>query len=330
MYLAPMTINMNNFKAKHRGKIVGITGASWWAGPASFALIRGTFFSRTQNIGGYFAFTAALFVVVNILAILLVKYYPEESEGNDSVQLELNGNVQAGESNTLMSPSLFETPGYGVAKTGIQLLRSVDFHLIAWSYLLLGSVQLMFINNVTVYLKSYNMQALTLPLTISGPLLASMSMFVSGAITDVFMLTVPRSVFLVVGDVIQTLLIAACISKGNNFALFVITTLVIYTNNGFCYGITPTLISEYFGMKYFSRNWGGLVLAYALLSWLFLAEYGYRYDNIRRIDQVSCYGHQCFQESYVIAATASFIGTLLTVVFAWREKTSIQTRYVIR
>ena len=332
MYIAPMTINMVNFKPKHRGKIVGLTGACWWTGPALFSLMYGTLFSGTQNIRDYFLTCAVIFLVVNIISIFCVKYYPVSLDGTEDHSLEDNTQVDANpigsvnsEHSTLVSSPTEEAPP---DVTGIDLLRSVDFHLIAWCFLLVSSIQIMFINNVSVYLKSYKMDKLITTLTVSGPLVAAMCKFLSGCLSDELLRFLPRASYLAIVTVCQTVLLTACISKGDNMVVFITTTYVVYASNGVYYGLIPTLISEYFGMKYFSRNWGGLILVYALLGWAFLAEFGYVYDHhIPDHDTTTCYGNHCFRESYVIAAATTFIGTLLVLVLMWRERNTVPGRH---
>ncbi len=333
MFLVPLTISMANVKAKYRGRIVGLVNTFYWLGSSLFAHIYEVFFEASQNVRGYFLTCSVIYLGANMLSLIFVKYYIPSSEDNEQSLYDFD--------NTPESESHENTPiidrsnlpihdvTYKVSEdlTGLQLLKSIDFHLIALSFLLLNSIEAMFIVNLTAYLYSYKHVSTSGPLLIIGPLVAAFFSLMCGLISDIFVPTIPRSLYLLIISILQTILLSMCITSGSNMVLFSVTTLTMYAGNGSYFSLTPLLISEYFGQKYFSHNWGGLMLSFALLGWFFETIFGLIYDNhVKLEDRRICYGQECFTGSFIMATVVSFVGTVLGLILVWREKKALHLR----
>lgn len=320
MYLEPMYVNMINFKKKHRGKVVGILGGSWFIGPAVFAAVYSVAFSSSQNVGGNFVFMAVVMVVTNLLAAIFMKDYSRlvEDDMNEDCNLVLD--TTDNESTVSYSPAVDDDV------TGFDLCTKLDFHIMSWAFFLSGSVQTLLMGNVAVFLKSYEMEYLLTPLLISGPMTAAVTKITSGFVSDYFANTLPRSAYISVGSLLQTILLFFCISYAKNAGLFVITILITYLCNALFFSLFPALLSELFGTKYFSRNWGSLILVFSLFSLGLLAMFGAVYDKNVESGQ-TCYGQKCFCYTFIISSILSLVSFILISCMVWREKHWRTTQY---
>ena len=75
MYLTAVPVNMVNFKSRHRGKVVALTGASWFCGPGVFSAVYSSSFGKRNDINGFFVTLCIIMFVVNLLAAIFVKDY---------------------------------------------------------------------------------------------------------------------------------------------------------------------------------------------------------------------------------------------------------------
>merc|ERR1712047_79214 len=69
---------MNNYSARHRGLIVGLTGAFWWLGASLFSLIYNKCFKdRMDNsVANFFLLLTVCVVIANILSAFVVRPIP--------------------------------------------------------------------------------------------------------------------------------------------------------------------------------------------------------------------------------------------------------------
>ncbi|KAI3867758.1 hypothetical protein MKX03_016695 [Papaver bracteatum] len=88
---------------------------------------------------------------------------------------------------------------------------------------------------------------------------------------------------------------------------------------GFCYGAQVTLIyavlSELFGLKYFSTLYNCGTLAVPLGSYVFNVRVaGFLYEKRDSVKERTCIGRQCYRLCFIILAAATFIGALSSFV----------------
>ncbi|XP_061188394.1 uncharacterized protein LOC133196538 [Saccostrea echinata] len=312
-YMTPLSINMGNFHPKHRGKIVGIMDASFSAGPAIFAAIYGTLFvqghvtdEENQDLKGFYLLNIICALVVGALSLIFVKRISYD------LDIEVTRIIN-NDSNDDHDPITVEFKEMFPREiTGIKLLKRFDFHYLSWACFICAGLQLMFQNNLGTYLKSYGLESYTTLFTTLNPIAAIASKFFAGFMSDAIMRWVPRSAVLLSFNILQTVDLGLCIFFANNFALFFITDLVIGFANGAVWCLTPTMISEFYGMKNFSRNWGFIMLGNAVGGLVLQEAFGVLYDiNTRSTNQ--CYGLHCFTWSFIIIAVSSLCATILNV-----------------
>jgi MFS family permease len=96
--------------------------------------------------------------------------------------------------------------------------------------------------------------------------------------------------------------------------MLVIVVFIIGFSNGALWCLTPTMISEFYGLKYFGRNWGIVMLGNAFGGLFLQQAFGWIYDsNIQYKGETDCYGLRCFTMSFTMAAVLSFCSCIFNL-----------------
>ncbi|XP_046547135.1 probable transporter MCH1 [Haliotis rubra] len=312
-YMVSMMANVNNFRPKHRGKIIGVLDASFSGGPALVALIYGTLFVNghdhndedKQNLSGFYLLNALLFVAANVLGIffLITRILPEDEEKKSLVSSEeIPDELKPQKVNPEISQDI----------TGRKLLFNFDFHFLTWSFWMCACLQLMFQTNITTYLKSFHMEGYSTVLTTLNFVAGTIAKISFGFGSDLIVHKVPRALVILTATAVQTVVLAICIYSANSLPILFIAVLGVGIPNGATWCLTPTMTSEFFGIKYFGRNWGAMMIGNAAGGVLLQKVFGAIYDNAIPIKgQTNCYGQGCFRWSFVMATVLS----LCSVIF---------------
>lgn len=305
MYMASLITSMTNFPPKHRGKVVGTLDASFSGGPALFAAMYGAFFvnghitdEEHQNLGGFYLLNAIAFGVIGLLGILILKTYPMNLRTDDlNITQDEKTDVQ----------SLPVVPDV----TGFALFRRWDYHYMIWPFMFCSGLQLMFQNNIGVYLKSFGIEQYTTLFTTLNPIAAILCKFTVGVLSDAIAHRVPRPALLLFFYCLQTLFLALCIFFSDNFVMLVFTLLVIGFSNGALWCLSPTIISEMYGLRYFGRNWGTAMIGSAIGGLGCQQIFGALYDyNITLKGASDCLGIKCFSLSFTVVTVLSLCSCL--------------------
>ena len=308
-YMVALATNIPNFNPKHRGKFVGTMDGSFSAGPAILAFVYGSFFvnghvtdEENQNLKGYFLLLVILSAVVGVLGWLFLKQIPFDTGRQHDLQ-------QATEDTPLMTSS--QTV---LDITGMALLKRFDFHFLFWTSAMCGGLQLMYQNNITAYLKSFGQEGYSTLFTTLNPIAAVASKFLAGFLSDALLKKIPRTAILFIYNLIQTLVLTCCIFFGNKLAVTTTTVIIVGMANGAMWCLTPVILSEYFGLKYFGRNWGLFMLGNAVSGLVLQEVYGRLYDSsIEFSGRTQCYGLKCFRWSFTTVAVLSLCSCIFNI-----------------
>ena len=310
--LVSMTVNMDNFPPQHRGLIVGTIGASWWLGSAIIAAIYNTFFAHSP-VGNFFLFMGILNFTVSALCAWLVRPLPHAPGDDERKTLTPENSAEDTQSTDPETESFIE-------KCGMNMLCVLDFHIILWGFMFAGSVQLTFLPNVTTISDSYGFTEYNSILTVVGPLCACACKFTFTCSSDYTKAYFPRIIYVTALCLIQTLVTLASIFVGDNRAMFLSVAILVYSANGTFWGVLPAVVSEYFGMPHFSRNFGFMFLLLAIFSFAILEIFGDFYEaQIKDINSENCFGLQCFKKFYILATALNIVSTVLFGVLCIKE-----------
>lgn len=197
-------------------------------------------------------------------------------------------------------------------QTGLKLLGMFDFHFLTWSYIFCASLQLMFQANISTFLKSSHLEEYSTLFTTLTFAVGTVAKFFFGFVSDVIVQRVPRVTVSLIAMVLQTIVLTVCVFMADNFTVLMIGTLGVGIPNGATWCLTPTMTSEYFGVKYFGRNWGWMMLGNAIFGLALQKAFGAIYESeIPEVGETDCYGLNCYRWSLVIMAGLS----LCSVIF---------------
>ncbi|XP_041378076.1 probable transporter MCH1 [Gigantopelta aegis] len=317
-YMASMMTNISNFSPKHRGKVIGILDASFSCGPTLVALVYGTLFTnghvhddeQKQNLRGFYLMMALLFATANLLGILFLSQYEYDDPEESRFAVNSDGILESSEKVKEINPN----PEPVEEMTGFKLLKSIDYQFLMWAFIICSSLQLMFQNNITTYLKSFRMEGASTLFTTLNFAAGTVSKFVIGYLSDSIVHRVPRPAVALIAMIFQTVSLTLCIFFGNYYSVLLVSVLFVGMPNGATWCLTPTMTSEFFGVKYFGRNWGFMMLGTAFGGLILQKIFGAIYeDRIRTPGVKDCLGLGCFRYSFVMVAGLSFCAVVLYV-----------------
>ncbi|XP_013395670.1 probable transporter mch1 [Lingula anatina] len=309
-----------------------------------------------QDLPGFFLFSAIGFGVASILGVLTLGNFPPETEiggedhmrsgfkdgggkeddrcglidgegkGDDkSLSWQLKRPETADdepESKLSLKAEAKSTEPETVDKTGLALLRDWDFHYLFWNFIFCAGLQLMVQANLTSYLQSFHFEKFSTIITTLSFAIGTVSKFIIGFVTDLLVNRVPRVLFLLIANIMQTGILIISIFYADQFYWLVIMTLGVGLANGTLYCLTPTILSELFGVKYFGLNWGCILMGngFGGLGAQYLFGAIYDYYGYRTADgETECYGLHCFQLSFVLVAVLSGCASLFNAALLERS-----------
>ncbi|KAK7108420.1 hypothetical protein V1264_016164 [Littorina saxatilis] len=333
-YMAAMLTTVMNFSGAHRGKVVGVLDACFSGGPALMALIYGEFFiqghdkdEQNQDLRGFYLLSAIAFAVINMVGVIFLGVYRQpdvitltNSSSTGALVTEQSAGEKEGTSDVI--PDIRDiNPDIGDEDvTGMKLLRNFDFHFLAWSYILCASLQLTFQTNITTFLKSSHDESHNTLLTTLSFASGTVAKFLFGLLSDVLVRRVPRVAIVLFATAVQTAVLTLCVFKGDNFPVILVATLGVGIPNGATWCLTPVMTSEFFGTRYFGRNWGSMMLGVAFVGLAMTKTFGALYDdNIKVRGETDCFGIGCFRWSFVIMAVMSLCSCILYVGLLERQ-----------
>ncbi|ESO90477.1 hypothetical protein LOTGIDRAFT_164054 [Lottia gigantea] len=313
-----LTTSMNNVPARHRGKIVGLLDSAFSAGPALVALIYGVVFvnghvhdEENQNLQGFYLFSAITFGVVNVLGVIILDVYMLEEP--TVKQLKIQDSQDTSVTKNEPENSELEESIHNDRKDirGLKMLKMFDFHFLLWPYIMCASLQLMYINNITTYLKSFHHEDKSTLFTVLNPISATFSKLLIGFISDALIDKIPRAGVILFTTCLQTVVLAVCVFYGDLYPVILLALFGVGIPNGATWCLTPTMTSEFFGMKYFGLNWGFMMVGTAFGGLIIQKIFGALYElEIGDPTVTDCYGLKCFRWSYAIAAVWSLCSSI--------------------
>ncbi|XP_064648839.1 uncharacterized protein LOC135501045 [Lineus longissimus] len=321
-YVIALVPNVANFQPKYRGTIVGLLDATFSAGTSIFVAIYGKCFvnsntddEENQDIGDFFLTLAILGAVTSSLGFWFLGYYKVEDISQDYV--DLDGKETPAEELIAKEPVADITTSKTLLVdqlTWCDLIKDVDLQLLFWMFLLIIPVVGMYLQNVSVYLKSFRFQEYSTLFNILLPVFAVVGKFFGGVISDLLVHIIPRTGILLVNHLLLLLMVSTCIFLADNYYVLLITTVVVGLNFGSINTLTPTLFVDYFGLKYFPRTWGACATLGGVVALLLQGLFGVLYDAAAtNPGEKFCYGTKCFEWSFFVAAILVLGGVICNV-----------------
>ena len=283
-----------------------------------------------ENMGAYFILSIILTIIVNAIAMVLLKKIPpsnvRENIGTDKQVTDMERDNLEGasysdedkedrglkpqEKNKLIEVSKPLKIIYFGEYNICQSMQVSDFHLVLWPFVLSTAVSFMYSFSLQVFLKSFDLQDLQAGLILAGSILAAVCKFAAGIVSDITLTLFPRVWYLLGTLLLQTLVTLLSCFIGDQTALVIISGLIQFASLGVFMAMIPILASDNFGTTYFASTWGTITLVGGIASLAMSYTMGAFYDLEIEGDSDTCYGLKCFRVIFIISSVfcvASFI-----------------------
>ena len=196
---------------------------------------------------------------------------------------------------------------------------SLDFQCIMWAFCFTAGTQPMFNNNIPSILASSNNADYQPLLTTLAPVSAIVSSILATIVSDFLINKCPRTVFVLLYDIIFTLAFILLSVMATNIGVMIFSTIVMGCCTGFVWALMVPTVGEMLGKEHFSRNWGIIIFSCAIMNYLSQFLFSYFYDLHVTHDRM-CYGNICTQTTFIIMSFLGFLAVLLTTVLVIKNK----------
>ena len=306
IYMAAL-VNYQNFPKKLHGVIIGVLDCMFGFSAAIFTLIYHHVFDSTPpNISGFMTFCAVCTAVASVLGMLFVGVIKKQNEDD----------IEKPEEDTRLL-SLEESPRFGKFRS----LASRQFWILFFIFMLGQGVTLQLINNagdVATAIKPNDSDSLSTNIPLAASIAGGILRVSIGVASDIMSARGMRISTLLVGIIAFVVLAQATL-------LFIFDDAIMASAvfTGIAFGgqwcIVPILTSAEFGEDVFGVNWGILICASAAGPWLFQPYQAHVYD-VNTQGSGSCYGSDCYHDTWIVTLAASGLAFLLAIWFDYNVK----------
>lgn len=358
-YMVALNTNIINFDKKDTGKIVGLLNAFFAGSPSVFAALYYHVFSHgdttdvsNQDFPGFMLLFAISFAIVDILSILFVKIYKDESQPFVRfVNVEddkSNTNEIVTSSNSGGSHEIFcfarrngrqsiigdingdsNTDNVTITNNDAErhmsvkeILLNADYEILIWTISFASVIGLVYTNNITVISGSLHLDKYNDRLTLIIPITNAVVSFLVGIISDYFKDRFPRMWILILGCTCYTASQILVFFLAGTLDFLVISAVLVGFGTAIVWSMSPTIMKEMFYVGNLGRNWGIALLVASLLGFGIQEAFGAFYDD--KIspggDGVHCYGMKCIRGGTLICLACGSVSIALGIFMRLRKK----------
>ena len=322
-----MTVSVQNFTAQYRGFITGVITAGCNIGPLVYTALYNSYYLNDyihhkdlQNIEGFFLLVALTVFVTNLLGLIFFEHVPPDLPKDEQTQFVVRspsyGDLEEGESHVLSEVLLdFHQGESAPVFTMMELLRKPVFHLLVWPSIVILGLEPMNVGNLTTYLYSLHMEKYIKTLPYFSPAICIIFKFSLGFLSDKLAPVVPRYWFIIAGFVVNIWAYLIAIFFLDVMSVMVMCLTFWNLGGAVINCAMPSILISEFGMKSFSRLWGGVYFGAAIATCLLQNLFGIFYDMNIMDELNTCYGLDCFTAVFAFAVILTSIGLTLMIVY---------------
>ena len=329
LYMGSLMPNVLNFKANDRGKVLGFLDMASSLGPTLLSYIYNIYFTNgyinsgeegEQNLSGYFSFLTVVTTVICVCLFFFSGRIDDDSseiaQGDVEAANLLENEVQNIDDYAEPKPPNFFSEYPFAERDFWSILPRWNFRFFIAQFALAGCCQLTFQNNISTYLKSFNLSDRNLLFTTLNTALQAITKLIAGFISDIVAQggKMPRAVVYLVPYVLQTIMFTISIFHGDNFIILILTCIFVGMGFGVNWCQSPTLLGELFGEKHLASNWGWSMLVTGILGFPYSLAFSSVYESaIIQPGESYCYGIACFTWSFALMAVSSFCALIMAL-----------------
>ena len=180
---------------------------------------------------------AIIVAVINVIGMFLLTSQPPEYSRLTEAEMNDMASEHAHAQEEICPEFIEELKGF-------KIFKNLDYHLIVWPFVICAAIELLFIYNVTTFLRSFHLERHDVLLTVLGPIIGCVSKLYNGFVSDWTMKRVPRASYLILANGLQFLVLILCVVAGDSFAVMVLATIFVYNANGANMSLVPSIIGE--------------------------------------------------------------------------------------
>ena len=301
----------------------------FFSGVALFSTIYKIVFGERQDIRGYAIFLICMNVLVNIVAMVILKKIPlNEDKLNQACDDQNDGNgerTNPEKKKLLQEDKSLKLIYYGEYNL-CQAVKTQDFHWIIWPCVMAQSVAFTYAFSLPVYLKSFDLLSLETPLLLVGPMLGLCSKLASGILSDLTLSKCPRVVYLIIILSCQILGMLLNTFIGDMAIVVIINTICQFITVAAAMVMTPIILSDCYGTTYFPSIWGTFNVFAGFACFIMSYTMGALYDREVPAEEESCYGLKCFRIIFIISTLLCTVSLIMLLVFYKRQRSLIESR----
>ena len=289
MHMASMATNMRNFSSKHRGKVIGLLMSLFGLSALIFSSINTLLFvdGAESDTYSFLLFMACVLAVAGVLGTLFLT--PVGVEQDDAPKPIVNSLVEEGdEKGDTEDAALLKhehVPSQNKVQLqsqvaidihGLALFKSRDFWMLFYIAMVIAGAGLMYINYVgkvvgsltTDPIETIRQQNIHISLTSA---FSCAGRLVFGFLSDLLLhrFGIRRRILISCSTILMmTGMLLICFI--DDLEILWICTVVIGFAYGSLFSVTPTVISERFGLPHYGVNWSVSFLCGLLMTTHFL------------------------------------------------------------
>jgi len=356
-YMTSTVANVRNFGERSRGTIVGVLHASLSAGPAILIVVYEQVYMTDyvnepaeQDIQGFFVFLTVAFGFINLLGVLVYDYYPPDdpekfplvTDSQDSInsisaasaassmesqlsrkEIERSIKIERSRQHAEMTGSChnLEVPSDEPEQQSIMVFLTVDFQLLFWPFTILTALQMMFVQNLTTVLVSFDQEAYLILFPYLTPILGTLAKPLIGMVSDLTVKQIPRTWYIIFGALASVILWLSSAYLISDISVIVIATTLCDLAAYFVYALGPAIVIERYGLASFSQNWGIVMGGFSIMTSILLFILGAVYDQNVDTESVLhiCKGLHCYFTTFIISSMFSVVALVCSVVYHVRR-----------
>ena len=197
----------------------------------------------------------------------------------------------------------------------VSVICTINFNLLAFGLAFVNLTGLVFVNNITIILKSANLEQYSSLMTVLIPLISIPARAVIGPLSDHFKNRLPRLVLVLGAYVLTVVSSGLCAIWGDTLAGLVLVGCGIGIATGVTWTLVPAILGEMYGLNMLGGLWGTCTLLLGLSGILIQEVFGAIYDYLAEPKgSLFCYGIHCSRYTLILLTIVNFIGVILTAI----------------
>ncbi|XP_064642001.1 uncharacterized protein LOC135496569 [Lineus longissimus] len=212
----------------------------------------------------------------------------------------------------------------------VDVILSINFQLLMWTFVLLASATVMFFNNLTTIARAVHMARYSWLLNVTFSLSGIVSRFICSPLSDYLFESIPRVTFLLFCNILSVVAYFMLMVGTEIFAVLYLSTFLIGMSIAALYTFIPTMLSEQFGIAHFGRHFGIFKIIGAAAQFATQASFGAMYDSqleisrnvTNSLEEMDCLGESCIEGGMGLAEGLCIGSVLLSAMYLIRTKTN--------